>query len=418
MVLHFPRLTRTQLLKRLGRELLGRFLGQFEAEFAAQNLVLPASELDDARYFAGLAKLLSAPETLPDRLSEALFALHEMATPDGQERLEQTAAKLGLPLLPGSSREDLALQVWLADPATFSRLHSQQWIRRLTTFEYFTGGPGPGPRTPPAQLGAEAMNALRMRLDAWFALHQRGHNTTRVASLSPAQAQDGAQGECWFLIRHGDTFTRTPAVEAQETRILHFRPERDDAVVHAPQHDELRVHARTKGERDLYRQAFGWCLHGNEAHFCRREAFTLEPLRLDAAAALEPAGLDGIAEIVLREIELAWDNPQEGRMVREAADLLAGSEGAEQLNALLPRHAKLTRAGFAVRFRGAKRPRPVELRLPNVLKLGRHCDSGWVSEWLWRRGFRVAPVGRTNSSAESAPDALTGAETDSARGAR
>src|ERR1051326_7579353 len=88
-----------------------------------------------------------------------------------------------------------------------------------------------------------AIVALTQDLDAWFARNQRGAETTRI-EVYPMD------GEFWFLIRHGDIFTRASKVEQQNTEILHFRPERDDVVVYSPERDEVRVNARTKGERD------------------------------------------------------------------------------------------------------------------------------------------------------------------------
>jgi hypothetical protein len=41
-------------------------------------------------------------------------------------------------------------------------------------------------------------------------------------------------------------------------------------------------------------------------------------------------------------------------------------------------------------FTGSGKARKVQVRPPNVLKLGRHCDAAAVHQWLSARGFRVA----------------------------
>jgi hypothetical protein len=195
-------------------------------------------------------------------------------------------------------------------------------------------------------------------------------------------------GEFWFLIRHGDTFSRTPKVDAQRTEILHFRPERDDVVVYSPEHDELRINARTRSERDLYVRQLGLCLHGREDYFGRSWTYTLEPLRLEGASALEPDGVAGIEKVVLREVEVAWNTKGREVLTRAADDLFqSGSDDAEA-DGPIPQDGSLCRAAFDFHFADQPQPRPVQIRVPNLIKLGRHCDLQLVDRWLCQRGFR------------------------------
>ncbi|HYG34347.1 MAG TPA: hypothetical protein VEC99_06160, partial [Clostridia bacterium] len=195
-------------------------------------------------------------------------------------------------------------------------------------------------------------------------------------------------GEYWFLVRHGDSFSRTPKVESRKTEILHFRPERDDVVVYSPEHDEIRINTRTKGERDLYREQFGLCLRGARDYFSKRKTYTLEPLRADGPIALDTTGLDGIDKIVLREVEVAWDNYGHDVILRAADDVFRSAAAMENQDGPIPRTGRLTRAAFDLHFPDSARPRPVQIRPPNVLKVGRHCDAQRVDRWLCARGFR------------------------------
>src|SRR6266404_3664642 len=192
-VLKFKRFNKPQTLKRIGRGLLAQFLARFHAELAARSLALPQAELPDADYFQTLAGLLMAPEALPDGFNEALFAIDEMSTPRGQDLLQAIPEWSGLQLRlhPDSSPEEIALQVWLAAPALLARTH-------------------------------------------------RGKQTTRI-EVYPLE------DEFWFLVRHGDTYTRTPKVDQQKTEIIHFRPERDDVIVYSPARAEIGLNARPKG---------------------------------------------------------------------------------------------------------------------------------------------------------------------------
>src|SRR6266700_1492473 len=137
-VMKFKRFNKPQVLKQIGRQLLAQFFERFKADFEIKALALPPPELPDNTYFPALARLLMSPEGLPDRLNEALFAIDEMASPQGQEMLKVAAEGAGQPLnlRPESSREDIALQVWLAAPGLLARTHNAQRLRRLTAFQY------------------------------------------------------------------------------------------------------------------------------------------------------------------------------------------------------------------------------------------------------------------------------------------
>jgi hypothetical protein len=381
----FKRFTKTQVLKRIGRDLLIRFFAAFAQDLPARRIALPPAELGDDDYFRAVAALLRQPEALPDRLNEVLFAIDEMASDEGQEALERALAEAGLALAfaPESSHEDIALQVWLSAPALLARQHNQQRMRRLEAFEHFGTALASPQRRPFSSPALPALEALAAGLDVWFAHHNRGESTTRLEVYPIA-------GDFWFLVRHGDTFARRPKVERQKTEVIHYRPEKDDVVVYGPEHDELRINARTKGERQLYRRQFGLCLRGHEEYFSEHRTYTLEPLRTDGPAALDPDGLEGVTRITLREIEVALGNPLNEINTTTADDIFACA-GEDLLEGAIPAHGRLERAAFDFQFADSESPRPVQIRLPNRLKLGRHCDAPLVHRWLWQRGFRVRP---------------------------
>ena len=196
-------------------------------------------------------------------------------------------------------------------------------------------------------------------MDNWFGRHYRGQKTARLEVYE-------IQRQYWFLVRHGDIFSRTPKVEGPHTEVLHFRPQRDDVIVYCPKHDELRINARTKGERNLYREQFGLHLRGEAAYFSEAKTYTLEPLRTEGREALDAEGLDGIAKILLRELEISQDNSRNEVLTRGAEDLFDCTEHAQDL---IPSPGRLTSASFEVHFRDSAKPRPVQIRPPNLLKL-------------------------------------------------
>jgi hypothetical protein len=171
------------------------------------------------------------------------------------------------------------------------------------------------------------------------------------------------------------------------------RSERDDVVVYSSAHDEIRIIARTKGERDLYREQFRLVLRGSR-HYCSEHyTYTLNSLRTGGADALDPEGPDGIRKIVLRELEVAWDNGWNNSgceiLIRQAEAVFRCGSNQASDDPLIPADARLIRAAFDLHFTDASKPRPVQIRPPNFLKLGRHCDLLPVDRWLCARGFRI-----------------------------
>lgn len=390
-IIRFKRFTRPQALHAVGRDLLLRFFDKFQTQSTERRLVLPVADLPDCEWFGALARLFSTPEALPDGLVEALYSIDEMSTSEGQEQLEAAVAdaRLALEVGAGATRHDLALQVWLAAPELLARIHNQHRMRRLSVFEYFGTLRPPGERPPFRPPDGEMVRQMTALLDPWFARHQRGRNTSRIEWYAvPEIGSDGKEtqaAEFWFLVRHGDAFSRTPKVEEQRTEIIHFRPQRDDVVVYSVAQDEIRVNSRTRGERDLYVRTFGLCLRGSADYFCARDTYTLEPLRAAGAEALQADDIPGLEKVVLREIQVALDHGQQ-LVTLSGHDLFECP--AREAEEPIPPHGRLQAAAFDLHFSGCRRPRPLHIRPPNVLRLGRHCDAGLAHLWMRRREFR------------------------------
>ena len=383
-VMRFRRFTKLHVLKRVGRELLGRFFGRLDGANNGKKVELPPASASDDEYFEGVVKVLMSPEGLPGEVGEALYRVDEMANDDGQERLQEAvAARPDLKLDGKLTREEFALEVFLADPKLLAEKHSELKLVRLTTFECY-GSKKPVDRTktfkPPT---AEVRAAMAKACDEWFASHNRGKKAARVDFHL-------IEGEYFFIIRHGDTYIRTTSVDEQKTEALHFRPEKDDVVVYAPDLDEIRIHAGTKGERELYRKEFGLRLFGDDQYFSQRKAYTLEPLRTAKADALEVEGVGGgLVRVVLREYEVVFDSGFDEVLIRKATDIFGAAADKPVKRDAIPAGGRLVRAAFDLYFDGENKPRKVQIRTPNTLKIGRHCETRVVERWLAKRGFRA-----------------------------
>lgn len=376
----FKRFIKLQVLEQIGRRMLGKFFDRFKADLAETGIHMPPVDLADETYYPRVIELLQAPEGLPARMVDALFAIDEMADHAGQECLENATAQAGLPfrIHPDSTHAEIALQIWMETPELLQNQHYKQKLLRLSVFDYFSGKRKTGLVRESARVGHETMELMKQDLDKWFAEHNRGEETAQIDFHE-------IEGEQWYLIRHGDTYTRTTKVDKRHLERLHFRPAKDDLVVYSPEYDELRIHAGTKGEKDLYRQQFGQRLHGNDHHFRACTRYTLEPLRTEGEQALDPAGIEGISRIVLRKYKVAFGDNLHDSLIRSSRDIF---QMAKMRNwSAIPNRGHLVSAVFDVYFQDTAKPRRVQIRTPNTLKLGRHSDAPLVHRWLRHKGF-------------------------------
>ena len=140
VLMHTMKLTRFNkfsVLKRINPSLLHRFFQRFEDEFNRQGLSLPPPDLADHDYFQFIAHLLNRPDKLPNALNEALFAIEDIASPPGQELIEQLPEwpELVRMLAADSTAEEIALQLWLQHPNILVRASNTHRLKRLTAFE-------------------------------------------------------------------------------------------------------------------------------------------------------------------------------------------------------------------------------------------------------------------------------------------
>jgi hypothetical protein len=407
-------------LKRLGRDLLTRFIEHFPTIEAPWPDVCHDSHSSHSALdcYSTLAAFFLRPERLPAGMMDELLAIEEMCTAEGLARLQRAAEwpRLEGQLRPDSTVEDIAMQIWLLAPEVLAREHNVLRFRRLMSFEHAAHSQklcrplcralcralcrsDLSDLSDPADSSGQTDKVddkvddevtgpdhltivnLTAALDRWFAFHARGAETTRV-EVYPLD------GELWFLIRHGDLCKRVARVERQRTDTVHFRPERDDVVVVAPRLNEMRVNARTKAERDLYVREFGRHLCGDENYFSERRPYTLEPLRELGRDAVDADGLEGIERIRLCRLAVRFENSVNESIVREADDLFSCATVSPFQAGPIPAQGLLERALFEVQFTGSIKSHSVEIRVPNTLKLSRRCDPEAVRNWLWARGFR------------------------------
>ncbi len=372
------RFTRPEILRKIDRRLLLRFLDPYRAFFAARGVALPAADGGSGEIDSdGLAKVFMAPDAdTPGDLVDALFLVDEMATEEGMDDLLDAAQQAGISLdgSPDDSPADVALRAWLDARGLLEQRHSEQYLTNARSFEYYqTESEARVLTKAPSK---KILKNLQDDLDNWFEEKRRGRGT-RVHLDSKAE-------ELWFRVCHGDPYRREPCLEGGKPGAVHYRPEKDDLVVYNPALGELKVNARSKGEKDLYRRMFGLHLFGSDNYFPGTGKYTLDPLRTDGAGSLVCSDVPGLKKVVLREVHFFRGGPENEVEIRRANDLFAAYEATSRG---LPTKPRIVRAKFQVKFDGSTAPRMVTIKPSNIATYKRDSDGEIVDQWLSRRGF-------------------------------
>jgi hypothetical protein len=333
--------------------------------------------------YPALALLLANPrEGFPVRLADALHHINELADADGLEAMLEAIDERGLALGLGSesSPADVAVRLWLRDHELLERTHAERFIVRPKSFESWMGrGITNGPLAEPTRA---VLASLEEALDDWFEKKKRGRHS-KVFAFRRADAT-------WFLVRHGQPMDRRGIIKAGESTSSFERPEKYDVLSYVPERDELNIHAQTKGEKQLYRVEIGRHLFGDPDYFPNTGKYTLAPLLATGEDSLACDDIDGIEWIKLREVKLFFGGAEPEVVTRRAVngDLFAVLRARDKELTMRP-----FQASFTVKFVGAKNPRTVRLKPPNVATYQREADEDVVCRWLKAREFITAKAG-------------------------
>ena len=234
--------------------------------------------------------------------------------------------------------------------------------------------------TPPT---AATVTLMREDMEEVFRQRGRGRRTARIE----VHQHDG---EYWFGVRHGNTYTRVETVDEGQDDVLHFRPAEESLAVYNPDRDQLRISGARKWQQDLMRRVIGARCFGNPDRFSERMNYSLAVLQTDGADALDTTGIPELERVVLRSVEWWYRGQYHDVVLRKSDDLFASAR--ERGVPAVPENARLMRATFDFYFasaEGTDKPRQVRMVLPNKLKLARFCDATVVHRFIGERGFCV-----------------------------
>jgi len=320
--------------------------------------------------------LLNPDSHTPREMIEALFYINEMSTHEGFDALQEAIAGTDLDVEIGqdTAPADLAVQVWLQEPALLERLYAEQFLFHPRSFEYFRTTSYPIP--PFKEPDSETIRVLEQALEEWFVKKRRGRTSSVFVFVKPDFV--------WFLVRHGGPFTREAATREGKSTSVCYRPEKYDVLVYNPENGEIRMNARSKGEKQLYREKFGLHLFGDAHYFDGESKFSLEPLRLDGTESLVCSDVDGIDRICLKEIHFYRGGEFNEVEICKAEDFFAA---LEKRSGFLPERAPIIRCTFEIQFSDSKTPRMVTISSRNKVLFKRDDDAAIIEDWMRRRGF-------------------------------
>lgn len=371
--------TNPDTLKHIGDRYLIELLSPHRTFFSGRGLELPTAA-DGVLDCEKLGAIFMTPDTdMPGDLADALFLIHEMSTKEAMDKLQEAAEALQPPLdLSGADEPaDVAVRVWLLRRALIEEIHAEHALARPKAFLSFLTDRETVPSfTAPNDT---SRREWEKRMDTWFEKKKRGSGC-RVF-IYPRD------GECWFMVRHGEPYRREGSLENGEPSSVFYRPQQHDVLIYDTAGGELRIHAGSQGERELYRKNFGLFVFDDENYLPGDGKYTLQPLIADGTAALNCLDVDGIEWVKLREIEFQWLGSGRGnteREIRKANDLFAAF-GTRDFR--FKEGHDLKRAVFQVKFADAKRPRSVTIAPTNRAKYERDDDASFLEAWLKKRGF-------------------------------
>ncbi|RMH64664.1 MAG: hypothetical protein D6685_06610, partial [Bacteroidetes bacterium] len=297
---YLPRFHDPSVLHELDRRRLHQLLRPHAGFLAAHGAVLP-SDPGDMDLEAIARVILEPHDDTPFDLVDALTHIHEMATPEGMDRLQRAAAAVGIALDPTVDRTpaDLALQLWSDAPDVLRRQHAEHIVLKRRALDSYLPLPET-PRVRPSDLDG-ALRQFEDTVRAWYRDQGRGDGAAVLVFREERQLR--------LVIRHGGPYQRKGCLQAGGPGTVQFRPMEFAYVVLNWETCELAVNCNLKGERDLFRRAIGDCIFGQPGFFAVDRKYTLEPLRLGKAS-LRCADVPGIRRVRLVSLTMDKGGPQ------------------------------------------------------------------------------------------------------------
>jgi|APSaa5957512622_1039677.scaffolds.fasta_scaffold22448_3 hypothetical protein len=372
------RFTNWERLKNLSRELLMKLVSPFVGQITEHGIELPKDDLEDKDYYTGWTGVFAHPDSLPVELTETLITIDEMSQDAAHDNLmdQVEAEELTFDFGEKPTAMEVAVKIHLEQPDFLRAKHAEERLRKLRSFVHLLPALGAVP-PPYAKPTAEQLDELAERLRPFFKKKIKGEYVSVDCHKM--------DGEFWFIIVHGETVQRTMEVKDDaKTSVLRYRPETDDVLVYNPGSNSIRINAGTVGARKEYATHFGQMFFGNGEYFKLSEKFCFGPIHAGRDA-FDDVEIEGIQEVVLREIRVMRGWGQHAVMTLRADDLF---QVMEEGHFKVYPDTRVFKVAMDVVFAGdEKQPRSVKIVDENTASMARACDHALVEKWLDEVGF-------------------------------
>lgn len=365
-------------LREISPRTLVALMDEHREFLAGKGVDLPPVGQETELDYSAMATVFLSPDDIPPGLVEKFHMVKQMSGPETMDKILDTvrARQMEFTFPADSSPEDVAAHLLLTNRALFQEIYAEKSVARYRSFVYYVARRRRAGFNPPADL-----SALEKTLNGWYEAHQRGRSV-RVFWREHDH-------EFWFYVRHAQPIKRDGCVDLKdlESGSMIYRPERHDVVIYDVEAGEMRVHADCDQEPELFRLAFGMHLFNDANYFpASRGKYTLEPLKTGRPS-VACAGIDGVLDITLKEIEFRGH----GELgLRERVSALDVFSIFEKRQYKIPAAADIRLARFSVLFRDAKKPRSFTIRPSNFATFSRDDDSVPLHAWLERQKFVLA----------------------------
>ena len=378
--LKFRNYANLKAIRIVDKKYFQRLLSPHKVYCASRKLDVDALTNDDASNEALFAFFSTPDSSMPPDLLDALHKVDDLADTTGHDLLMGRALTAGVNMTPGRSDVDpreLAIIAYLDHRRLFVASHDRVLYAKVKNFREFAGKSNRRLRVPPqVKLGE-----LEKKLAPWF--DQMGRS--RYCEVRAYEDGD----EINFVVAHGKPFRRDNSVEPTlHPSLVSYRPQKHDVVVYDNKTYRLKVNAQTPAEQKLYREMFGDVLFGSSAYFGGDGIYTLRPLHMRGAAALDVSAVSGLDGVSLAEVWLETGDELDTILICRSRDV---TRSIDEQGIMDLADGRLIYAKMFVRLSEGGRARKLEIKVPNQLVYDRRKGCEPVARFLELQKFTEKP---------------------------